>query len=203
MSCAELLPSSQPFHINTLFLQTHTHTQWLIFCLVLYASLGFSAFLFFFCKSAMGFLAVLMFLCHACKCGQAQTQLSGTEVIFCRISTKQDLPVTNVLQLTYFWVGVWGVYGMWKKWVLGCFFILNVCTDVCVYNLLGLLGVPICGPVCLHDIAPGYVWLVHHWSTVNVHSHATVLMDYKEMDQYYSTKNLSEPLKTSNSLTER
>lgn len=51
---------------------------------------------------------------RACKCGQAQTQaLWNWSAFFCSVSTKRDLPVTNVLQLTVWlpWKG-FGVGGV-------------------------------------------------------------------------------------------
>ncbi len=75
---AELLPSSQSFHINPpRHTHTHIHTHPPFdFCLVLCAPLGFSVFLFH-RRSAMGFLAVLPSLCMP---GVAKPRLNPLEL---------------------------------------------------------------------------------------------------------------------------
>lgn len=97
-------------------LPAHTHKHpWFDFCLVLCAPPGFVCIPLALCK-CYGLFWQCSCLCavHA-RSGQAQTQPFGVKV--CRVSSERDLPVTNVLQLTHFWLpeGVGGVHRMWKK----------------------------------------------------------------------------------------
>lgn len=62
----------------------------------------------------------------------AKPRRNSPKVIFCSISTKQDLPVTNVSQLICLWLPtrgflLGGVYVTWKKWDWNCFWVLGGC----------------------------------------------------------------------------
>lgn len=98
----DILHSTPPTHPNSPF----------VICLVLWAPPGFSILLFFCMELLWVFWQCLRLCAVQVRSGQAQAQPSGTEVFFCRVSTNLDLPVTNVLQLTPFWLltRVGGVY---------------------------------------------------------------------------------------------